>query len=257
MAEAAGLALAVFSALDGAIQCFDFVHLGRNFDRDSQSVILKLDIAKLKLSRWGCSVGFDAIDSGALKLRIAATSEELSQANKLLEHIQYLFHQANQVSADLEHGHTIDAINTGDDIQSLHKHLDKLCLKNFHPKKMLQKAKWATYSEKHVRRLFEDVTEQVDCLIDLFPAAQPAQKQLCVEEGKDLASNEHMGLLEPIVAEHDPMLNEMIKESKQAASSTYHTSFNNSTNYGSQQGSNSGTQTFNFGNRQKAESQGE
>ncbi|KAL8947778.1 MAG: hypothetical protein Q9222_005976 [Ikaeria aurantiellina] len=254
MAEAAGLTLAVFSAFNDAIQCFDYVHLARKFDRDSQSVILKLDITKLKLSRWGRALGFDTIDVDGVKLPFSATPEELSKASQLLEHIQGLFSEAERVSADLQQENTTVMMSSEDahlvgGIESLHEVLDRLSRKNYHPKKMLKKAKWALYSEKHVRRLFEDVTEEVDRLIELFPASQVAQRQLCTEEGKELALNENVGLLEPLVIEHDPVLSEVIKEGKQAAFSSHHTSFNNSTNYGSQQGSNSGTQTFNFGDR--------
>jgi hypothetical protein len=51
MAEAVGLAFAILGAFNGAIQCFEYVQVARNFDQNFQTATLKLDIPKLRLSR--------------------------------------------------------------------------------------------------------------------------------------------------------------------------------------------------------------
>ena len=105
MAEAAGLALTVFSAMNSVIQCFDYVELARTFDRDRQSAILKLDIAKLRLSRWAKSVGFNHVDEQNPDLTaISASPKELQKAQQLLVHIQGLFGEAESKSARLNLG---------------------------------------------------------------------------------------------------------------------------------------------------------
>jgi hypothetical protein len=65
MAEAAGLVFAVLGAFNDAVQCFEYIQLARNFDRDFQTATLKLAISKLRLSRWGQSVGLDQVTEGA------------------------------------------------------------------------------------------------------------------------------------------------------------------------------------------------
>lgn len=60
MAEAAGLTsgvVALAGLFDNTVECFEFVQLGRNFGKNFQTSQLKLDNARLRLSRWGKSWG--------------------------------------------------------------------------------------------------------------------------------------------------------------------------------------------------------
>ena len=74
MAETAGLVVGVV-ALAGlfntTVECFEFVQLGRNFGKDFQTSQLKLDNARLRLSRWGKSLGLveDVRDLASLQGR--------------------------------------------------------------------------------------------------------------------------------------------------------------------------------------------
>ena len=62
MADAAGLVVGVV-ALAGlfntTVECFEFVRLGRTFGKSFQTSQLKLDNARLRLSRWGKSLSLD------------------------------------------------------------------------------------------------------------------------------------------------------------------------------------------------------
>lgn len=257
MAETAGLALAVFSAFNDAIQCFDYIYLARNFDRDSQSALLKFDIAKLRLSRWGRSVGLDPMDGKSPEISgISASPKECEKAKERLAHISRLFDEAENKSAQWkkDRGDPVAADFDGvldPATRSLHKRLVNLASKNFQPRSLLQEAKWGLHSEKHVRRLVEDIKETLDGLLELFPAAQHALKKLYEEEGQELAHDENVGLLQPLVAEEDPDLNDAIEANGKTASQTYNAYFGGSTNYGLQQGSFTGSQTNNFGQRQQ------
>lgn len=97
---------------------------------------------------------------------------------------------------------------------SLHHKLYRLSLKRFKPSQVLKAMKWALYHEKQLNRLIEDVKELVDGLIELFPAAEPARRQLCAEDRAELASDINMALLEPIIAEQDPELGAAIQSVK-------------------------------------------
>ncbi|KAL9624203.1 MAG: hypothetical protein Q9160_001450 [Pyrenula sp. 1 TL-2023] len=258
MAEA-GLVLATFGAFNNAIQCFNYVHLAKTFDRDTQTTQLKLDVAKLRLSRWGRSVGLDEVNETrpSLPPGLSSSANELERAKKLLEHIYRLFEDAETQSRKLLAND--DRVMTGSGTPStelvqptasLHDKLNKLSLRNFKPKHAWARAKWALHSEQHVRKLIVDVTEAVKDLVELFPAGQTVQEQLIEEEGRELASDENVARLQPLLAEQDPELNAAVKTSRELVSQVYNTDFTNSTNYGGlQQGHNSGHQTNTFGYR--------
>jgi hypothetical protein len=60
MAEVAGLVVGGFalaSLFDTAVNCFDLVYLGRNFDRDFTTCQFRLEDARTQLYRWGTAVG--------------------------------------------------------------------------------------------------------------------------------------------------------------------------------------------------------
>ncbi|KAJ5250504.1 hypothetical protein N7489_000914 [Penicillium chrysogenum] len=65
MAEAAGFAIGVVSlatTFDNFIGCFEYIHLGKAFGADFQDCLLRLDNARLRLSRWGEAVGLSQVD---------------------------------------------------------------------------------------------------------------------------------------------------------------------------------------------------
>ena len=58
--EPAGLAirvLAIASLFNNAVDYFEYVQIGRNFGQGYQIGLLELDGVRLRLSRWGQSVG--------------------------------------------------------------------------------------------------------------------------------------------------------------------------------------------------------
>ena len=75
----AGLAGAFTACLD----CFEYIQLGRQVGQDYGKCLLKLDTAKLRISRWGVAVGLGA--EPHLKPQISASDEEIRLARSLLE----------------------------------------------------------------------------------------------------------------------------------------------------------------------------
>lgn len=58
--EPTGLAvgvLAIVGPFNNAVDCFEYIQIGRNFGQGFQIGLLKLDGARLRLSRWNQSVG--------------------------------------------------------------------------------------------------------------------------------------------------------------------------------------------------------
>jgi Prion-inhibition and propagation len=155
-------------------------------------------------------VGLDGAQSNT-SLGIAGSQNEQAKAKDLLEQIARLFEEAERSSTTLQLPQKeLKLYDPASDLDpkaiSLHKKLKTLSTKRFKPGNIMKKAKWALYKEKHLNRLIEDTTELVDGLVELFLAAKSAQKQLCEEEGTELASDENVSLLAPLVAELDPEL---------------------------------------------------
>lgn len=70
-----------------------------------------------------------------------------------------------------------------------------------------QKFKWAIYEEKHFRRLIDDVSDLVDGLVDLFPAARNMQRRLCEMEVSEMMDEaDSLPVLKSIVADRDAYL---------------------------------------------------
>jgi tetratricopeptide (TPR) repeat protein len=255
MAEAVGLAFGILGAFNDAVQCFEYVQVARNFDQDFQTAILKLDISKLRLSRWGRSVGLDRVEKDMQSLpEVVGAQDDYEKAKEFLEQIVELFKDAETQSSKLkpagEASSAHDPVGDLDEATlSLHKKLAALSLKRFNPGKLWKRTKWALYKEKYFSRLIQDITELVNGLIDLFPTARPEQLRLCKEEGSELASDENASLLAPIVSDIDPELNAALESERSGGDQTFNITFAGSKNYGLQQGYFSGQQTNNFGVR--------
>ncbi|KAK5069394.1 hypothetical protein LTR51_008644 [Lithohypha guttulata] len=245
MAEVAGLAFGVLGAFTDAIQCFEYIQLARTFDQDYQTATLKLDVARLRLSRWGASVGLDRVDRTTQSLPGAAgTPADHETAKELLQQIVQLFNvaeiQSDTLKSQPEDSSSSSTNNAARDLDpaasSLHQRLEKLSLKRFRPNVMLKRAKWALYKEKYLSHLIEDTTDLIDGLVNLFPAAQPEQKRLCQDEGAELAADENASLIVPIVEKQDTELSAVIKaQPTRNGGQIFNTSFSGN-NYGLQQG---------------------
>ena len=69
--EPAGLTvgvLALAGLFNNTVDCFEYVQIGRCFGQSYQTSLLKLDNAKLRLSRWGQSIGLSGELGGVQSL---------------------------------------------------------------------------------------------------------------------------------------------------------------------------------------------
>jgi hypothetical protein len=101
MAEAAGLIVGVVALaglFNNTVECFEFVQLGRTFGKDFQTSQLKLDSARLRLSRWGKSLDLDEDVRNTTSLQGRFGSEStIKHAEALLSQIIELFAGAKGV----------------------------------------------------------------------------------------------------------------------------------------------------------------
>jgi hypothetical protein len=213
--EAGGLAVGIVALaglFNNAIDCFEYVRLGRSFGTNFQTSLLKLDNARLRLSRWGQAVGLsgDLEDPSSLQ-GAAVQKEDISRAERVLGQIMDLFADAERISAKYQRSVQPDdtslaILDVKSDIdamgQSLHDKMRELCIKRQNGTKLRQKVRWALYEEKHFRRLIDDITDLISALPEVFPTVKQEQLKLCEIEVSEIGT-EGLAVLIDIVRRQD------------------------------------------------------
>jgi hypothetical protein len=262
MAEAAGLTVGVIALaglFNSTVECFEFVQLGRAFEKDFKTAQLKLDTFELRLSRWGASLGLNRdLQPAQISTDTFGTKENVAHAKDLLSQILELFAEAEGVSIKFKDrtGQNSSALAICDpqaDLTSaamvLHNDMRKLAIERQGKTSLRRRAKWALYEEKRFKRLLEDIGDLVDGLVGLFPAGHAAQERLCEAEVAIFGQNAEAPLLKEIVAKQDKLLESALKKILDDAQHSQHAVFSGDHNEGSQVGFNSGTISNTFGKR--------
>ena len=192
MAETAGLVIggvSLSALFTSCVDCFEYIKLGRSFGKNYTRCLLKLDITRLKLSRWADSVN-ESQNRFKDQLR---TEDDVKNVQKLLGEIISIFADAERVSKRFKTvtgSPVTEVMNPDTDlpmgIQSLHHNMAKLALERQRRSRFTQKMSWALYEESHWRKLLEDLSGLVDGLVELFPPAQKRQQELCAVEVEKL-----------------------------------------------------------------------
>lgn len=233
MAEVAGLvigAVSLAATFTTCVDCFEYVQLGRNFGKDYQRSLLKLDIAKLRLSRWADAVS-ESHNQYQVPLRTSADAQEVEA---LLGNIIDCFADAEKVSRRFEtkgnNATELQVYNVNADLepslQTMHDKMRALALKRQRRSTVRQKTAWALYEKKHFDRLIIDVVELIEGLTQLFPATQQRQSELVVEEVQEIESQPAFAEVETAAEGIDSLLVSSIQQAVAAQGSH---SFNNST----------------------------
>ncbi|CAG5140179.1 uncharacterized protein ALTATR162_LOCUS652 [Alternaria atra] len=223
--EGAGLAVGI-AALAGlfnnAVDCFEYVRLGRAFGTNFQTSLLKLDNARLRLSRWGESVGLDGDFGNAHAIKLATgPPEDVAAAERVLSQIMNLFANAEGISKKYrsrtgEADWNLAILDVATDMeplgQSLHEKMRTMSVKRQNSTPLRQKVQWALYEEKHFKRLIEDVTDLVNDLVQLFPAVLEEQRRLCRTEASTIGSSDCLLALQDITALQDKELHQAVVE---------------------------------------------
>lgn len=260
MAETAGLAIGVVALaglFNSSIECFEFVQLGRAFEKNFETAQLRLDTCELRLSRWGASVGLDkASEPAGIGTDAFKSNADIAKAKERLSHIIELFAEAENVSIKFkDRKEPGSAELTICDPRSkleppmfdLHSKMRQLAIERQTKVGFMKRARWALYEEKRLRRLIEDVNDLVDGLLTLFPESHNNQEKLCEAEVSHLGENKGIRLLQDVAKEQDKLLETMLKRSRVALPGAQHAEFSGANNQGSQIGFSSGAVTNTFG----------
>lgn len=225
MAETAGLiigAVSLTTIFTTCVDCFEYVQLGRNFGKDYQRALLKLDIAKLRLSRWA-----DVVDESRNQYRVSVgTSAEAEKVKEILGEIVDCFAAAEKVSQRFKTKSSSTELQVYDvntnlepSLRTMHDKMRDLALERQCRSTVRQKTAWALYEKKHFDRLISDVVELVDDLNQLFPATQQRQSELVVEEIREIKSQPAFAEVETAAEGIDTLLASSIQQALAAQGS--------------------------------------
>jgi len=98
MAEAFGIvsgAVGIAAIFTTCVECFEYVQIGRYFERDYQTALLTLSLLRLRLSRWGAAIHvYEDLQLG----QPTATSAALQLAKDTVFQILVLLAESAKVS---------------------------------------------------------------------------------------------------------------------------------------------------------------
>lgn len=221
--------------------------MGANFGQSFQTSLLKLDVVRLRLTRWGKSVGLAKVDDGVKPLQITnLPTEDREQVQDLLAQILELFEEAEGASKRLRRRNpTVPVLDPAEELDSvsasLHQKMEDLAKKRQGKSELEQDQLTIMYEEKNFIRLIEDISELVSGLVDLFPGIQEEQRKLCEEEVSGLNTSEAvLPLLKEIAAGQDNLLSDTVVKVIQSTTTYTNSVVFSGPNSGFQIGNNSG-----------------
>ena len=212
----AGLAT-VFST---CLECFEYVQLGRNFGKDYGKCLLRLDATKLRLSRWGASVGLGP--QTTQHKDILVQRREYFLAQDLLEQIKDCFENVERLSTRYrQHALIQDSDSTalaaydaeadlGEEYRHLHNTMRGLARNRQRYASVLRKTKWALYEKRKFDSMIDDLSVFVKELVELFPSQEERYRELCKDEVLTIKNEDELVLLNA-VSGNDEMLRNAVR----------------------------------------------
>lgn len=118
------------------VDCFEYVQLGRHFGKDFQTAVLKLDLIKLRLSRWASAVNDSLIT--------VHSEEEIAKVKEVLGQIIYVFEEtekrAEKFTTSKGASKTQESPSVDADIETIHLKIRELALRRQKRSRFRQKA---------------------------------------------------------------------------------------------------------------------
>ncbi|KAJ4137190.1 hypothetical protein NW768_002771 [Fusarium equiseti] len=213
MAEPFGVvagALGIVGLFNNCVESFQYIRLGRRFEQDYKGSRLRLDVAQMRLNRWGEAVQIHQnssfIDNHA--------DEQVELARSILEQIANLFTSAWKKSQQYESvtdQHDLmllDDNDMGPTDQDLHRKLNDKFRKRY--AKVTKKTFWALYDGRNLERLVGQIATFVEELEELFPI-EAASRQLAKDEIKEIEDEASLKRLQAAADGIDTDLKEAAK----------------------------------------------
>ena len=227
MADSAGVTvsdIALTTLFADCVDCLDYVQLGHKFGSDYEKCQLKLDLVKLRLSRWGDSVCING-DPSARLCAAVTSSEDQETVKRLLSRICMLFENAENEAARSQQLAEPDerelfAPQESVTLRDFHKFIQTLSNRRQKRTTWVKKVKWVLHEKEQLDDIIRDITHRVNELISLFPAAQASQQicevQIC--EISTLANMQDMTMLQHASSDVDKLMESVLRQISNDAS---------------------------------------
>jgi Prion-inhibition and propagation len=199
------------------VDCFEYIRIGRSLGADHQTAIVKLDLARLRLTRWGRSVGIvqgdqdidEAVAVTQLKSKLGAPEKDFETVTNTLGQLFTLFKMSaetsNRLSSRIESEDETDNSTLNADIAFLHKRMRDLAIQRQKKSTVLQKTSWALHRKKDFTNLVDQITELTSALVEVAPV-KAQQQELCRAEVEEISNDRSLVVLNDILA--DPISDE-------------------------------------------------
>jgi hypothetical protein len=232
--------------LNGVIQLFGSVQMGEGFSNSFKTSLLKVDVIRLRLTRWGQSVGLANLEDLKSLQQAKFSPEDIPKVEELLGGIMDQFSDAetyanrfkrkNPSTSTLDPAKELDSVSA-----SLHQQMSEFAKRRQGDSELDPANDVAFYEEKYFVRLIEDTSTLVDDLIDLFPAVQAVQRKLCEEEVAEMNKiKDALPILKEVAAGQDKMLSDTVVKVIQSSTTYTNSVVFSGTNSGFQIGNNKG-----------------
>jgi Prion-inhibition and propagation len=209
------------------VDCFEYIRIGRSLGADHQTAIVKLDLARLRLTRWGRSVGIvqgdqdidEAVAVTQLKSKLGAPEMDFETVTNTLGQLFTLFKMSaetsNRLSSRIESEDETDNSTLNADIAFLHKRMRDLAVQRQKKSTVLQKTAWALYRKKDFTNLVDQITELTSALVEVAPV-KAQQRELCRAEVEEISNDRSLVVLKDILADpasdEHPHLDDLLHE---------------------------------------------
>ncbi|KIM98745.1 hypothetical protein OIDMADRAFT_57090 [Oidiodendron maius Zn] len=229
---------------------FGSIQMGQDLAENFKTSLLKLDVVRLKLTRWGQSVGLANLDEEKSLQQAKLPPKDIPTVKKLLKRILNIFSNAERMSTEFQEDNedddsslaVVDPAKALDKVSaSLHQNMYDLAKKRQGNSELEPKGDLTMYEETAFERLIEDLNKLVDSLVELFPAIQEEQRKLAEEEVSEMKKiKEALPLLKE-VAGQDKLLSEAVVKVIQSTSTYTNSVVFSGPNSGFQIGNNAGS----------------
>jgi hypothetical protein len=190
MAEAIGLAVGVLGLaglFSSCLACFDYVDSARSYERDSEILIGKILMQRVRLSLWGDLVGLNGHTDEIFESFRQTPAQEagvrmcLSQLEKLLTSVQKLVNDHSAIVVEEACSPSQALVQPESRVSRLKRGLGinrGLASTDAISITLKKRVIWALRDKARITSLVEDIKDFVDGLHQMIPALQPRHNRL-------------------------------------------------------------------------------
>lgn len=192
--------------LTDALVRFESIQLGQMNGRDLEMGLLTLDHTRLRLSRWGKAVGLsDSPLDYSIWDNAGRTETVAMRLTFIIAIIDRTKEQTGvEMNYAMEKGTRSDDVNVmilSASTMSLHEGMERLSLSRTpglsgQARRTDSKPKWFINTMTTLKALLDEVANEIDQVVDLFPALQTQQHTLVAEELALLGNEDTLRMLE-------------------------------------------------------------